>query len=202
MSRRIQQDHGKTLIDFIYSSPDVLNNKIVTEFHRNRQTSLSSEISISTLCVVIKTGKLLKLLEQKSVGHHNNTVGDLIDRIRLLRNIFLRTGEAHLDESDYDDYINDLKDIGRHFERINGETGGTYTTEIDEIHDTLFETSNVERIVVRYKAYVKIVQKIEMPAPVEERPDPPYCQCTCRHTLTDDCQCCHCRQKRQWCIIL
>jgi hypothetical protein len=64
----------------------------------------------------------------------------------------MHTGEAHLDESDYDDYINDFKDI----ELINGETNGTCTNEIEEIHDTHFDTRKVERIVVSYKKYVEI----------------------------------------------
>ena len=173
---------------------------MVTEFLKNRKTSSSSEIDISALCVVIKTGKLLTRVELKSVGHQNNTVGDLIDRICQIRNTFMHTGEENLDESDYDDYINDFKDI----ERINGETNGTYTNEIEEIHDTHFDTSKVERIVVRYKKYIEIVQRREMsapveerPVPVQERPAPPNCRCYhCHHSHRTDCACYFCRHSR------
>ena len=202
VENRIQQKKGQTLQQFINSSPDVFKDKMVTEFLKNRKTSSSSEIDISALCVVIKAGKLLTCVELKSVEHQNNTVGDLIDRIRQIRNTFMHTGEAHLDESDYDDYINDFKDI----ERINGEANGTCTNKIEEIHDTHFDTSKVERIVVRYKTYVEIVQRIEMsapveerPAPVQERPAPPNCRCYhCRHSHRTDCACyfcCHSRFK-------
>jgi len=174
VENRIQQDHGKTLIEFINSSPDLSNDKIVKEFLKRQTTSLSSEIDISPLCVVIKTGNLLKpgvLGELKSIGRQNNTTGDQIDRILEILNTFKDTAEANLDESDYDDHINDFKDIGKQFERINGEKNGIYTKQIEEIHNTFFDASKVERIVIRYKQYVEIVRKIEMISPVEERPD-------------------------------
>jgi hypothetical protein len=161
VENRIQQDHGKTLKDFINSSPDLPNHKIVKEFLiRRRNTSLSSEIDFSALCVVIKTGRLLKRGvpgELKSVGHQNNTTGDQIDRIREIRNTLMHTAEANLDESDYDDHINDLKDIAKRFEVINGEKNGTYTMQIEEIHDTRYDTSKVERIVTSHKLYVEMV---------------------------------------------
>ena len=197
---RIQQKKGQTLEQFINSSPNVLKDKMVTEFLKNRKTSSSSEIDITALYVVIVTaGKLLTHRERKSVGHQANTIGDLIERIRHLRNTFVHTGEAHLDESDYDDYIDDFKDIGKRFEVINGKRNGTYTKEIEEIHDTLFDTSKVERIVVRYNLYVEMVHRIEMPASVQERPAPveptpsPNCRCYhCRHGHSTDCACYYC----------
>ena len=158
VENRIQQVHGKTLIDFINSSPDLANDKIVKEFLERRKTSSSSEIEdISALCAVITTGKLLKPVELKSVGHQNNTTGDQIDRILKIRNIFMDTAEANLDESDYDGYINDFKEIGQHFEVTNGEKNGTYTMQIEEIHDTPFDPSEVEHIVTRHKRYVEMV---------------------------------------------
>ena len=172
VENRIQQDHGKTLIKFINSSPALPKVKIVKAFLKRRKTSLSSEIDISALCVVINTGNLLKRGvpgELKSVGHQFNTTGDQIDRIREIRNTFMHTAEANLDENDYDDHINEFKDIGERFELINGEKKGTYTMQIEEINDTLFDTKEVEHIVVRYKLYVGMIQRIEMPAPVEER---------------------------------
>ena len=157
VENRIQQDHGKTLIDFISSSPDIPNDEIVKEYIIRRATSLSFELDISELCVVIQTGKLLKPGELKSVGHQSSTTGDQIDRIREIRNTFMHTAEPNLEESDYDDRIKDFKDIGKRFEVINGEQNGTYTKEIEEIHDTLFDTSKVERIVTRHKLYVEMV---------------------------------------------
>ena len=157
VENRIQQEHGKTLIDFINSSADVLNDKIVTEFLRRRITSLSSEIEISELFVVIKTGKLLKPGELKSVGHQNNTTGDQIDRIREIRNTFMHITEPNLDESDYDNHISEFKDIGQRLEVINGEENGTYTMEIEEIHDKPFDTWDVKCIDTRHKLYVEMV---------------------------------------------
>ena len=158
VENRIQQDHGKTLIDFINSSPDLLNDTIVKEFLKRRKASLSSEREdLSALCAVITTGQLLKPGELKSIGHQHNTTGDQIDRILEIRNTFMHTTEANLDESDYDDYINDFKDIGERFELINGEKNGTYTMQIEEIHDTPFATRKVERIVTRHKLYVEMV---------------------------------------------
>ena len=125
-----------------------------------RKTSLSSEIDISALCVVIKTGNLLKpgvLGELKSIGRQNNTTGDQIDRILEIRNTFRHTAGANLDKSDYDDHINEFKDIGKRFEVINGEKNGTYTMQIEEIHDKPFDTSEVERIVALHKLYVEMV---------------------------------------------
>lgn len=217
---RIQQKNGQTLEQFINSTPEVRKDKMVSEFLKNQK----SEIDITSLCVVINTGKLLTRAE-KYVGHHNNTIGDLIDRIRNIRNIFVHCGEAHLDESEYNFYINKFKDIGKHFERINGATKGTYTQEIEEIHDKLFDTSKVERIVVRYKEYVDRIWTIEIPAliiersaPVEERPAPeeerpepveeipapeevrpslPNCRCYhCRHGHSTDCACYYCSHYR------
>ena len=207
---RIQQKNGQTLEQFINSTPDVLKAKMVTEFLKNRKTSSSSEIDIAALCVVIFNGKLLARAEWKSVGHQNNTIGDLIERIQQLRNTFVHIGEANLDESEYDDYINNFKDIGQHFEVINGKRNGTYTNEIEEIHDTLFDTSKVERIVVSYEKYVNWLWTIEIPgllkersAPVEERPAPAKerkskdCRCYhCRHGHPTDCKCYHCRHYR------
>ena len=222
---RIQQKKGQTLEQFINSTPDVLKDKMVTEFLKNRKKSSTSEIDITSLGVVIHTGKLLTRVELKSVGHQNNTIGDLFDRIRNIRNIFVHCGEAHLDESEYNCYINKFKDIGKHLEQINGETKGTYTKEIEEIHDKLFDTSKVERIVVRYKEYVERIWTVEIPAliiersaPVEERPDPveerpeliyerpapeevrsapPNCRCyRCRYAHTADCACYFCRHRR------
>jgi len=160
VENRIQQDHGKTLIDFINSSPDLRNDKIVKEFLKRRTRSLSSEIDISPLCVVIKTGKLLKPEvpgELKSVGHQNNTTEDQIDRILEIRNSLMNTAGANLYESVYDDHINEFKDIGKRFEVINGEKNGTYTMQIEEIHDTHLDTRKMKRIVTRHKLYVEMV---------------------------------------------
>ena len=159
VENRIQQDHGKTLIDFIYSSPDVPIDEIMKEFLKWGTTSLplSSKFGISQLCVLIKTGKLLKPGELKSVGHQNNTTGDQIDRIREIQNTFMHTAEPNLDESDYDDHINDFKDIGQRLEVINGEENGTYTKEIEEIHDTPFNAWKVELIVRRHKLCAEMV---------------------------------------------
>ena len=205
---RIQQFKGQTLEQFIHSSPGVRKDKMVTEYLNNRKTTSSSEIDITSLCAVIKQGNLLARVELKSVGHQNNTIGDLIDRIRNIRNIIVHSGETHLDESEYNCYINKFKDIGKHFERINRETNGTYTKEIEEVHDKLFDTSEVERIVVRYEVYVERIWTIEIPvllkersAPVEERPapeeegtPPPNCRCYhCRHGHSTDCACYYCR---------
>ena len=148
------------MTDFIYSSPDVLNDRIKKALFKGQERSLSFELDISDLCVVIKSGKLLKPGvpgELKSVGHQNNTTGDQIDHIREIWNTFMHTAEPNLDEIDYDDHIKDFKDIGKRFEVINGEQNGTYTKEIEEIHDTLFDTSKVERIVTRHKLYVEMV---------------------------------------------
>ena len=123
-------------------------------------TSSSSEIDILPLCVVIKTGKLLQPGvpgKLKSVWHQNNTIGDQIDRILEIRNTLMLTAEPHLDECNYDDHINELKDIGRHFEVINGEMNDTYKMEIDKIHDASFTTRKVESIVKRHKQYVETV---------------------------------------------
>ena len=212
VEKRIQQDHGKTLIKFINSSPDVRKAKIVQAFLNRRKTSSSSEIDISALNAVIKTGKLLKFGvpgELKSVGHQHNTTGDQIDRIREIRNSFMHTAEANLDESDYDEHINELKDIGKRFEVINGEKNGTYTKQIEEIHDKLFDTKEVEHIVVRYKLYVEMVQRLEMPAPVEERahgsetPEQQHCGCwKCHHLHARNCQCDYCSPKtNNQCIL-
>jgi len=130
VEKRIQ--HGQTLEQFINSSYDLRTNTIVKQA---LPMSSSSDIDISALWVVIRTGKLLRPGEEKSVRHQNNTTGDQVDRIRLIRNTFMHTAEANLDESDYVDYINDLKDIEKHLERINGETNGTYTNRIGEIHN-------------------------------------------------------------------
>ena len=168
VEKRIQQNHGKTLIKFINSSPDVRNEKIVQAFLNRPKTSSSSAIDISALCAVIRTGKLLKsgvLGERKSLGHKQNTTGDQIDRIREIRNTCMHTAEANLDESDYDEHINEFKDIEKCFEVINGEEDGTYTMQIEKIQDKLFDTKEVEHIVVRYKLYVEMVQRLEMPAP-------------------------------------
>ena len=157
VENRIQQDHGKTLIDFINPWRYFRNNEMMLGFLLNRALSLSPEIGISELCVVIKSEKLLKPGELKSVGHQNNTTGDQIDRIREIRNTLMHTAEANLDESDYDDHITEFKDIGKRFEVINGEKNGTYTMQIEEIHNTRFDTSKVERIVTRHKLYVEMV---------------------------------------------
>ena len=154
---RILQQKCQTLEQFINSSPNVFSDKMVKEFLKNRKTSSSSEIDISALYVVIITGKLLTRAERKSVGLQNNTIGDLIERIRHLRNTFMHTGEAHLDESDYDDYIKDFKDIGKRFEVINDEQNGTYTKKIEEIHDTPFDPWKVEHMVTLHKRYIEMV---------------------------------------------
>jgi hypothetical protein len=210
------------MIQFINSSLDVRTDKMVKEFLKKRKTSLSSEIDISALCVVIRTGKLLKRGvpgELKSVGHQHNTIGDQIDRIREIRNSFMHTAEANLCESDYDDYIDDFNDIGKRFEVINGEKNGTYTKEIQKLHDTLFDTSKVEKIFIRYKVYVETILKVEMPAWAMESLAPKkeithrkemsasedcpcyrcryghgiFCRCNnCRHSPTSVCQCYEC----------
>ena len=204
VEKRIQQNHGKTLIKFINSSPVVCNEKIVQAFLNRPKTSSSSAIDISALCAVIRTGKLLNLKsgvigEGKSLGHKQNTTGDQIDRIREIRNTFMHTAEANLDESDYDEHINELKDIGKCFEVINGEEDGTYTMQIEKIQDKLFDTKEVEHIVVHYKLYVEMVQRLEMPAPVEERahrseiPEQQHCGCfVCRPRHAHNCQCDYC----------
>ena len=153
VENRIQQDHGKSFIDFIYSSPDEFRKKFI----KCGAMALPSEFDFSRLCVVIKTGKLLKPGELKSVGHQNNTTGDQIDRIREIRNTFVHTAEPNLDESDYDDHINDFKDIGKRFEVINDEQNGTYTKKIEEIHDTPFDPWKVEHMVTLHKRYVEMV---------------------------------------------
>ena len=150
VENRIQQDHEKTLIDFINSSTDLLNDKIVKEFLIRRTTSLSSEIDISELFVVIKTGNLLMPWELKSVEHKYNTTGDQIGRICKIRNAIIHTGEPNLDERDYSDHINEVKDIGKRFEVINGEQNGTYTMQIEDIWE-------MESIVTRLKLYVEMV---------------------------------------------
>ena len=147
---RIQQDHGKTLIDFINSSTDLLNDKRVRKFLRRRTTSLSSEICISELRAVIKTGKLLRPWEKSYLGHQDNTTGDQIGRICKIRNAIIHTGEPNLDERDYSDHINEAKDIGKRFEVINGEQNGTYTMQIEDIWE-------MESIVTRLKLYVEMV---------------------------------------------
>ena len=197
VENRIKQDHRMTMIRFINSSPNVRTDHIVTEFLKKRKTSSSSEIDISALCVVVKAGKLLKCWvpgELKSPGHKQNTIGDQIDRIREIRNSFMHSAEANLDESDYDDYIHDINEIGTHFEVINGEQTGTYTKEIEELHDTLFDTSKVEKIVVRYKLYVETILRVEMPAWAMESLAPKK-EITHRRekSTPEDCLCYHCR---------
>ena len=153
VENRIQQDHGKSFIDFIYSSPDEFRKKFI----KCGAMALPSKFDFSRLFVVIKTGKLLKPGQLKSVGHQNNTTGDQIDRIREIRNTFMHTAEPNLDESDYDDHINEFKDIGQRLEVINGEENGTYTMEIEEIHDKPFDTREVEDMVTLHKRYVEMV---------------------------------------------
>ena len=160
VENRIRQDYGNTLIKFITSSPDLRNHKIVKQFLKSRKTSLSSERDISALCVVIKTGKLLKTGkcgERKSAGHQYNTIGDQIDRIREIWYTFMHTAEPNFHAWKYYDHINDFKDIGKRFEVINGEKKGTYTMQIKEIHDTIFDISKVESIATRHKLYVEMV---------------------------------------------
>ena len=202
VEKRIQQAHnGQTLEQFIQLSYALRTNTIVKQA---LPMSSSADLDISALLVVIQSGKLLWPGEEKSVGHHDNTTGDQVDRIRLIRNTFMHTAEANLDESDYDDYINDFKDIGKQFERINGEKKGTYTNQIEEIHTTFYDANEVERIVVRYNQYVEIVQRIEMSAPVgqrpalvQERPALSNCRCYhCRHSHPADCACHFCRHNR------
>jgi hypothetical protein len=73
----------------------------------------------------------------------------------------MRIAEATLNANQYDDYIKaDFKNIGMQFERINGERNGTYTKQIEEIHDTHGG-----------------IRRVEDRAPVEEMPTPPHCQC-------------------------
>lgn len=136
---RIQQDHnGQTLKQFIESSYNLSSNAIVKDA---LSITSDSDIDIAALCVVIQTGKLLRDGEEKSVEHQHNTIGDQVDRIRQMRNTLVHTEKANLDKIDYDDYIHNIKDIGKWFEGINGEANGTYTGQIEEIHDTSFDSS-------------------------------------------------------------
>lgn len=84
----------------------------------------------------------------------------------------MHTGEANLAKSDYDDYINDFKDIGQRFQVINGETNVNYMIQIEKIHNTHCNTNKVVDIVIQYEIYVKMVLKIEMSASVMENPAP------------------------------
>jgi hypothetical protein len=157
--KRIQQDHnGQTLKQFINSSYELRTHKIVKQA---LHMSSSADLDISALYVVIQIGKLLRPGEEKFFGHQNNTHGDQVDRIRQIRNSFMRIAEATLNANQYDDYIKaDFKNIGMQFERINGERNGTYTKQIEEIHDTHGG-----------------IRRVEDRAPVEEMPTPPHCQC-------------------------
>ena len=110
VAKIIQQDHNvQTPEQFINSSYDLRTHKIVKQVLPIMSSSV--DIDISALCVVIKTGKLLRPGEERSVRHYYNTTGDQVDRIWLIRNSFMHTTEANLDESDYDNYIKVIKVI-------------------------------------------------------------------------------------------
>jgi hypothetical protein len=129
VEKRIKNNHnGQSLKDFISSSYDLRSKLVVKEA---LPMTSSSDMDITALCIVIEFGKLLIHGEEKSVGYQDNTTGDQIDRIRQIRNTFAHTAVANLGMSDYDDYINNIKDIGKKFERINGEATGTYTKQIE-----------------------------------------------------------------------
>ena len=206
VEKRIHQDHnGQTLEQFIKSSYALSTHNAVKRF---LPISSSSNLDISPLWVIIQTGKLLKHGEEKTVGHYYKTTGDQVDRIHLIRNTFMHTPAANLAESEYEDYINDFKDIGKQFEGINCEKNGTYTKQIEEINDTSFDTSKVDRTVDRYEKYVQTVWQTEIltfvnekPAPVKEKPEekpaPPNCRCyRCRYGHTADCACKYCSHRR------
>ena len=129
VEKRIKNNHnGQSLKDFISSSYDLRSKPGVKEA---LPMTSSSDIGIPALCIVIEFGKLLIHGEEKSVGYQDNTTGDQIDRIRQIRNTIVHTAVENLGMSDYDDYINNIKDIGEKFERINGEATGTYTKQIE-----------------------------------------------------------------------
>jgi len=127
VEKRIQL--GQTLEQFINSSYDLRTDTIVKQA---LPMSSSVDLDVSALWVVIQTGGLFRpgevcqALKQHYLGssrpHSPNT------------EFIYAYCRRNLDESDYDDYINDLKDIGKHFERINGETNGTYTNQIEDMH--------------------------------------------------------------------
>lgn len=121
-----------------------------------------SDLDITALCKIIKCGNILfHPHEDITAGHAQNTVGDLIDRLRQQRNDIVHTGEASLDVNDYKLYLVEFRDVASHFEKVNGVAPDTYKNEIDEIDRQHWADQVVKNEVQRYKVYVETIVRHE-----------------------------------------
>ncbi|CAG2185480.1 PDHX [Mytilus edulis] len=85
----------------------------------------------------------------------NNTVGDLIVRLRHLRNDIVHSGEASLELDEYNCHLDELRYIAKYFERVNGVAQDTYKNEIDYIDRKIWADKEVQDEIQLFKTYLE-----------------------------------------------
>lgn len=120
-----------------------------------RKMSKSSDLDITALNVIVNRGEILKSTEKASTGLVKNTVGDLIVRLRHLRNDIVHSGEASLELDEYNCHLDELRYIAKYFERVNGVAQDTYKNEIDYIDRKIWADKEVQDEIQLFKTYLE-----------------------------------------------
>lgn len=153
---------SKTTLEQFINANIVLSTDPMIKSCLNKMKT-SSDLDISALRSIIIFGNLLHSGEMKTACHAGKTIGDYVDRIREIRNTFMHTASANLEELDYNDYLAEFCIIAARFEVENTEPIGWYAIQIEKIDKYPLDSEAVERTIARYNAYLQVIIKIEMP---------------------------------------
>ncbi|CAG2234131.1 unnamed protein product [Mytilus edulis] len=130
--------------------------------HSLNTMKTSTDLDVTALRSIIIFGELLLPLEKKMAFHAGKTIGDCVDRIREIRNTFMHTVSANLEEQDYSDYFAEFCTIAVRFERENNVPAGWYVDKLEITNKTSLDNEAVERIIVRYYGYFENVIQNEL----------------------------------------
>lgn len=151
-----------TLRQFITSHKYLSKDTMISKVLANNLTSLD-DFDITVLRSIIVVGNLLDSHERMSKTNTNpQTIGDFVERIREIRNNFMHTTSAVLDELEYDRFLAIIRDIAERFEIENNVAKGYYVKKINDIDDSIFDTKAVEETILKFNVQIELVIKNEL----------------------------------------
>lgn len=115
----------------------------------------NESVPLQGLLKIIWHGEILKTNEEKRNGSFTApTIGYQIDRIRLFSNDLMHIRNGTLDEQEYNDRVDDLKEIARFFEAIN-DRPEQYVKQIDDVCKKGMDKTELDKIIEGYERYIK-----------------------------------------------
>ena len=116
------------------------------------------DFDTSMLYFMLRNGHILDVNENPTRGWGNEpgvydmSVGDDIERVKLLRNKLCHSSSAAMTERDFNSFIKDAKDI---LHRHSNETGMALVSDVDEVVNTSLTVAKVNEIREQLIAEIK-----------------------------------------------